>query len=257
MKPRHSETKPPISIHIISMLQSLDILNANLAKLFSSRLSRNRHISLERSLVTITQGVSSLSMQRHSELAGTVSSTVLAVQSDGTASCAEVRDAKKLLAGNLQPVQSDLSVPGGFWRQHPWVKRTLRVEKSVTEYFLATLRAESNTKLQISRDTNSLIPFCEQDQYEHETSYTVYPAPWLIRLGLQYGLRLKFHSSSTQGWKTALKAFCPVPDDALIFEFCEQGNVPAVRSLLSGGHASVRDTDSRGYTPLHVSHVAA
>lgn len=238
------------------MLQPLNIFTTNLEKLFLSRLSRNRHISLERSLMTITQGVSSLSMQHHSGMAGTVSSAVLAVQSDGAAYRAEKRDATKLLAGNLQPIQSDHSVPGGSWRQQPWVKRTLRVEKSVMEYFLATLRAESNTKLQTSRETDGLTPSGEQDRYEHETSYTVCPAPWLIRLGLQYGFRLKFHSS-TQGWKTALKAFCPVPDDALIFEFCKQGNVPAVRSLLSGGHASVRDTDSRGYTPLHVSHVAA
>ena len=32
-----------------------------------------------------------------------------------------------------------------------------------------------------------------------------------------------------------------------------QGTIPAVRSLLSRGHASVKDINSVGYTPLHVS----
>ena len=58
---------------------------------------------------------------------------------------------------------------------------------------------------------------------------------------------------SIQGLKNTLKTFRPVPDDALIFEFCRQGNASAVMSLLSGGHASIRDTDSHGFTPLHVS----
>lgn len=95
-------------------------------------------------------------------------------------------------------------------------------------------------------------PYHEQDQYESKTLYVIYPAPWLIRLGFQYGLHLGLLSSSTDGWKNTLKTFCPVPDDALIFEFCRQGNVSAVQTLLSEGRASVRDTDSWGLTPLHV-----
>ncbi|KAI4100258.1 MAG: hypothetical protein LQ339_005565, partial [Xanthoria mediterranea] len=39
--------------------------------------------------------------------------------------------------------------------------------------------------------------------------------------------------------------------DALIFKFCKDGNLPAVRTLLLEGQASVRDTDSQGCTPLH------
>ena len=92
-----------------------------------------------------------------------------------------------------------------------------------------------------------------QDKYEHETSYTVSPATWLISLGVHHGLHLRCFLSSTQGWKNTMKTICPVPDGALIFDFCKAGNVPAVRRLLSGGLASVRDTDSGGYTPLHVS----
>ena len=129
---------------------------------------------------------------------------------------------------------------------------TLEVSKSLIEGFLGSIRATSTTVLQSPRQTADLTPYREQDQHEYKSSYTISPAPWLVRLGFHYGFHLGF-LSSTQGWKNTLKTFCPVPDDALIFEFCRQGNVSAVKSLLSGGHASVRDTDSWGYTPLHVS----
>ena len=45
----------------------------------------------------------------------------------------------------------------------------------------------------------------------------------------------------------------PVPDDALIFEFCREGNLAGVKTLLSKGQASVRDVDSLGRTALFVS----
>ncbi|CAD6593136.1 MAG: hypothetical protein ASARMPREDX12_006859 [Alectoria sarmentosa] len=161
--------------------------------------------------------------------------TLLLVQQNQYSFRAEEWDAATFSAGSLQPAQNDHSVSSRSWQQHAWVKRTLRVERSVMEYFLGTIRAESKTQLRTARETDGLMPYCEQDQYENETSYTIYPAAWLIRLGVQYGLNFRFLSSSTQGWKTTLKAFCPVPDDALIFEFCKEGNVPAVRR----------------YTPLH------
>ena len=138
-------------------------------------------------------------------------------------------------------------------RKQATLKRTLGGTRSVIETFVGTIRATSTTTLQTSRRTGDPTPYHQQDQYEHKASFTIYPAPWMIRLGIQYCLHLGFLSSSTRGWKNTLKTFCPVPDDALIFEFCRQGNVPAVRSLLSRGHASVRDTDSLGHTPLHVS----
>lgn len=219
---------------------------------FLSRLSRNRHISVERKLEAITQSVSSMSVEQYSEITGRVLSTVLDVHSNRTAFHTEERDARKIYAENLQRVGNP-SNSDGSWRKQTWVKRTLREEKSVMQYFLGTIRAESNTKLRTTRETDGLTPDCEQDQYEHETSYTIYPATWLIRLGIHRGLRLRCFSSSTQGWKNTLETICPVPDDALIFEFCKEGNVPAVRKLLAEGYASVRDTNSRGYTPLHVS----
>ena len=215
-----------------------------------SRLSRNRQKSLERSLATITHNISSLSVQQHVEIAGMVPSIV----SDHLR--VEEQDVTDLCARKVYPAQSDHSIPGGPWsvpRRQTTVKRTLGETRSVMETFLGTIRAMSTTTIQTSRQNGDLTLYREQEQLEYNTSYTIYPALWLIRLGVHYGIHLDFLSSSTQGWKNALKPFCPVLDDSLIFEFCRQGNVPAVKHLLSKGHASVRDTDSRGYTPLHVS----
>ena len=189
-------------------------------------------------------------MQQHLEIAERISS----IPSDSFR--AEERDATEFCAGNMYLAQSDHSNSDGSWivpRKQATLRRTLEETRSVLETFVGTIRATSTTTLQTSRRTGDLTPYPEQDQYEHKASFTIYPAPWMIRLGIRYGLHLGFLSSSTQGWKNTLKSVCPVPDDALIFEFCRQGNVPAVRSLLSGGHASVRDTDSQGHTPLHVS----
>lgn len=213
-------------------------------------MSRNRQNSLERTLATLSHKVSSFGAQQHLEIAG--STPTIALDSFR----AEGRDTTGFYAGTIDLARSDHPNSDGTWimpRKNATLKRDLGGTKSVIETLLGTLRATSTTILKTSRQTGDLTLNGEQDQYEHKTSFTIYPAPWLIRLGIQYGLHLGFLSSSIQGWKNTLKTFCPVPDDALIFEFCRQGNVPAVRTLLSRGHASVRDTDSWGHTPLHVS----
>jgi hypothetical protein len=56
-------------------------------------------------------------------------------------------------------------------------------------------------------------------------------------------------------WKAADKTQLP-PDAALIFDFCQSGNIDGVRTLFSKGLASVRDVNSEGATPLHVSRVS-
>ena len=204
--------------------------------------------------MVLTQSVSSLSIQQqHSHTARKLSSSFSDVDPNRVPLRVEESALTKSFASNSQSIESDYSDLDRPRRKHTWFKRTVHVASSVMECSLGTLRSKSNTTLRISAEMNHLTFYNQQDQGEHETSYTVYPAGWLIQLGIRYGLRLKLGFSATQGWKTALKSFCPVPDDALIFEFCRQGNISAVRELLSGGYASVRDTDSRGYTPLHVS----
>ena len=204
--------------------------------------------------MVLTQCVSSSSIQQqYSDTARRLSSFVSDVEPSSPPFRVEEPDLTKSFAGNSRSIECDDSDLDGSPRKRAWFKRTVQMASSVMECSLGTIRAESNTQLRISAEKDEIMFYNEQDQGEHETSYTVYPAGWLIRLGIRYGLHLKFLSSSTQGWKPTLKPFCPVPDDALIFEFCKQGNTDAVRVLLSSGDASVRDTDSRGYTPLHVS----
>ena len=222
--------------------------DAILTKIYS-RWSRIRHNALEMDLATITQTFSRLSAGKYLEMAESspneASNVLHAEESDATYS----------RPGSVYMVQSDPLISGQNWsvpRKKPMLRRTLKVSESITEGFLGSIRATSSTILQTSRQTRECTLDREQDQHEYETSYTISPPSWLVRLGFRYGFRLGF-LSSTQGWENTLKTFCPVPDDAVIFEFCRQGNVSAVRSLLSRGLASVRDTDSRGYTPLHVS----
>lgn len=93
----------------------------------------------------------------------------------------------------------------------------------------------------------------EKAQSESHTSITVRPAGWLSVLGFERGLTLDLTSSSITGWKHTLSSFRAVPDDALIFKLCEEGQISAVRLLLSTGKASVKDTMSTGIQPLHVS----
>ena len=210
-------------------------------------MSRSRHISLERSLATITQGFSILSTQQHLEIRERVPRIVSDVPSNCATFGAEEWNTTDLGAGN----SSDES--WNSTREQTRVSYFLRETRSATEFFLGTIRARITTKLQESRESGSRTTCYKQDQYEDETLYTIYPAPWLVRLGIHHGIRLECSSRSTQGWKYALQIFSLVPDNALIFEYCQQGNLPAVQSLLVRGYASVRDTDSRGHTPLHVS----
>ena len=90
-------------------------------------------------------------------------------------------------------------------------------------------------------------------QCGYQTSITFRPAEWLVKFGAKYGFHACIVNDFTQGWQHKLETFCPVPDNSPIFHLCSTGNLAAVRDLLSAGHASVRDTDSLGRTPLHVS----
>lgn len=77
------------------------------------------------------------------------------------------------------------------------------------------------------------------------------PATWLVRFGLAYELQLGL-IRSVQTWKTTFQVFQPVPDDSPIFAFCWSGNIEGVQKLLTTKRASVWDTNSCGWTPLHV-----
>ena len=94
----------------------------------------------------------------------------------------------------------------------------------------------------------------EEYPYEHEESIRFLPAGWLLKLGFNCAYNLSIHDSSTQGWQISIRPINLVADDALIFQYCEQGNIEKVRDLMSRNLASVRDVDFDGRTALHASH---
>jgi len=85
----------------------------------------------------------------------------------------------------------------------------------------------------------------------HKRGYFLYPPKILSIFGVSYGVDVA--AICTAGWKYSLQIFRAVPENALIFEFCREGNLAAVRTLLSTGNASPWDRDPEGRTPLYVS----
>ena len=84
--------------------------------------------------------------------------------------------------------------------------------------------------------------------HELETTFRIIPAPWLMRFSFEFVSTKTFDARSHN-----LRTFGTVPDNALIFEFCQKGNVAGIRSLIQRGLASPFDRDVGGWTPLHVS----
>lgn len=111
----------------------------------------------------------------------------------------------------------------------------------------------------ITIQTNTYETTIERDKgYDHIAHVAQYktriifrPAAWLVRFGLAYEFQLGLFGS-LRSWKTTFQVFQPVPDESLIFEFCRSGNIQGVQTLLSRKKASVWDTNSNGWTPLHV-----
>lgn len=86
---------------------------------------------------------------------------------------------------------------------------------------------------------------------EFKTSFQFYPARWLISWNLNIGVELLIAHGS-RGWKNDIRTFRAVSDDHTIFDFCRTGNITGVKALLSSGTASPWDTNTHGWTPLHV-----
>ena len=224
--------------------------------LMHSRLSRQRHATIEHNFLEINKKISPLDPRQHSSMLQNFS--VASVGLDHHISEPENTEHDALNSMNL-PDQT--SIQRRCLKSRSGLAKTSRsMVSSYSEFldcFFATIHIKRTTK------TYDVIESLDEgfenstNDHEEETSYHFRPAGWLLRLGFQYGFQLDILSSSTKGWKQALESFRPVPDDALIFSLCETGDVIGVRDLMSQGHASIWDLDSRGWTPLHVSRCPA
>lgn len=118
-----------------------------------------------------------------------------------------------------------------------------------TKEFLIDM-SESSEESDSDESTNTRL-----EVKELRTNFTIYPAGWLVRLGLRFGLDASI-STTGREWKHVFRTFHAVPDNALVFDLCKEGNLQAVRSLFKRGEASAWDTNSYGWTPLHVRYSA-
>ncbi|KAF7861665.1 uncharacterized protein EAF02_010619 [Botrytis sinoallii] len=83
---------------------------------------------------------------------------------------------------------------------------------------------------------------------ETKVGVVFYPAKWLHRLGVSVGIRMS--ATVDNGWMFTFNSFGAVPEDALIFDLCRQGNVAGVKILLDRGDASLECENPLGKTPL-------
>ena len=171
----------------------------------------------------------------------------------GYSSCDREKELTDLHILQRQNKENGSTVSYSSSKQPSWTIRNVKRNDFVLNILLGTIYVRSKTNvlessLSVDRlsDGNDMI-------YERITSLCVCPATWLVKLGIVYGLKVNFHNSAIWGWKQTIHTFRQVPDDAMIFEFCKEGNLSGVQTLLSRGRASVRDTDSLGRTALYVS----
>jgi hypothetical protein len=94
-------------------------------------------------------------------------------------------------------------------------------------------------------------PWGARESVEKDVDYVFYPTGVLRRIGVSYGFWI--NAKATSGWKYSLQPFNAVPENSLIFEFCRDGNLSGIQTLLRLGQASLQDRDPFGRTPLWVS----
>lgn len=134
-------------------------------------------------------------------------------------------------------------------------RRAIWKDDKVVETFFGTFRMSSITSLLFSNRSEGSTCSEEGDGYEYKNIFTLIPSSWLARFGFTYGLSGHIFQSPLSGPTVALDVVRSVPDDAVIFNLCMEGNFGCVQALLNIGQASVKDVDSQGRTPLYVSSI--
>ena len=146
-----------------------------------------------------------------------------------------------------QPTQPSPSSTGLPFR------RAIQQDDKVVETLFGTFRMRSRISLLLSNQSEGSTCSEEGDHLEYENIFRLIPPSWLARFGFTYGLSGRILQSPLSGPTVALDVVRSVPDDAVIFNLCREGNLGCVQALLNRGQASVKDVDSQGRTPLYVS----
>jgi hypothetical protein len=134
-------------------------------------------------------------------------------------------------------------------------RRAIQQDDKVVETFFGTFRMSSRTSLLFYNQSERSTCSKQEDRFEYENIFRLVPPGWLARFGFTYGLSGRISHSFLSGPMVALDVVRSVPDDAMIFDLCREGNLGCVQTLLSRGQASAKDVDSQGRTPLYVSSI--
>lgn len=139
---------------------------------------------------------------------------------------------------------------------------------TVTRTFLGEIHCTITTyrTRKLLADLNSSD---SEGELQVETAFRVVPSWLLIKFGVASVFKFDITKLNSQ-WQAKMASFNArphyqwiakkrvadivqlIPSDSPIFNFCREGNLEAVRSLLKYGKASARDITETGFTPLHV-----
>ena len=93
----------------------------------------------------------------------------------------------------------------------------------------------------------------QSDFNNSSTQIAFLPGKWLRWLGVTRYLHLNMKHIASFVWYNVLNAPRIIPDDSLIFMYCQQGDVAGMQRLFAEGRASVHDVNSDGLTTLHMT----
>ena len=174
------------------------------------------------------------------------------------------RNAAQTAFDNFPKSDACISDPFGP-RSHPMqpapsrellnVKRIVDQEERVIETLFGTFRISRKTSILSSDCSSSQLTSEEEQQFEHESRFSLVPPSWLVSLGFNRILCARVLQSSLTGPTIGLDTLRTVPYNSPIFELCLLGDVHGVEALLANGKASVKDVDLYGRTPLYVSQI--
>ncbi|MCJ1379289.1 hypothetical protein MMC17_002390 [Xylographa soralifera] len=136
-------------------------------------------------------------------------------------------------------------------QDHTKLKVVLSRETNQLETFFGSISFHTETTKSYTQE-NSAKKSALSEQYEYKTIFRLFPASWLMNIGLDYSINFTF-LSNYQGWHQCLESMRAVPEDSPIFCACGEGDLALVQRLLDTGKASVRDQSPNGVTPLHVA----